>query len=92
MATLSMVSGLLGKRSLIIYLGAISICSLALGIVTDIIYYTIGITAKASVGHSGELLPHYWMLGGAVTLSLLLIYATWNTHKGRKQGACSCQG
>lgn len=86
-ASLSMVSGLLGKRSLLIYLGSIAVCSLALGIVTDMIYSGIGITAKASAGQAAEIFPYYVEYAGAAVLAILLAFAIWKNYK--VPGACS---
>jgi len=82
-ASLSMVSGLLGKRSLFIYLGSIAVCSLSLGILTDMLYYGIGITAKATAGQAAEIFPYYMEYSAAVVLALLLIFAIWKDFKGR---------
>ena len=86
-ASLSMVSGLLGKRSLLIYLGSIAACSLALGVVTDMIYFGIGITAKASAGQAAEIFPYYVEYAGAAVLAILLAFAIWKNYK--EPGACS---
>jgi uncharacterized membrane protein YraQ (UPF0718 family) len=86
-ATMSMVSGFLGKRSLFIYLGSIAACSLFLGLCTDMFYYSMGITAKAAAGQASELFPHYIELGSAAVLGMLLSFAIWNKYK--HPGACS---
>ena len=85
-ASLSMVSGLLGKRSLFIYLGSIVVCSLGLGLLTDMIYYGIGITAKATAGQAAEIFPLYMEYFGAAILSLLLAFAILKDF--RKSTAC----
>ena len=82
-ASLSMVSGLLGKRSLFIYLGSIVFCSLSLGLLTDMIYYGIGITASAKAGQAAELIPHSMQYFGAAALALLLLFAVWKDFRGR---------
>ena len=84
---LSMVSGLLGKRSLLIYLGSIAACSLVLGLFTDMLYYGIGITAGATTGQAAKIFPHYMEFGCAVILAVLLAFAIWQGLKG--SGACS---
>ncbi|MFC1836136.1 permease, partial [Thermodesulfobacteriota bacterium] len=45
MATLTIVGGLLGKRTLGIYLGSIVLCTLFFAFLTDAIYGTLGVTA-----------------------------------------------
>jgi len=74
-ASMSMVSGLLGKRSLAIYLGAIILCSLGMGIFVDGIYNVYGIQAKATLGQAAEFIPHWIELGSAIIFTGLLAYA-----------------
>ncbi|MBL7179114.1 MAG: SO_0444 family Cu/Zn efflux transporter [Pseudomonadota bacterium] len=85
-ASLCMVSGLLGKRSLLIYLGSIAVCSLVLGFFTDMLYFGIGVTAKASAGKATEIFPYYVEFAGAAVLAILLAFAIWKNYKG--QGSC----
>lgn len=82
-AALSMVSGLLGKRPLFIYLGSIVVCSLTLGLFTDLLYYSIGLTARASAGQAAEIFPYYIELGGAVMLAVLIVFALWKGNTQR---------
>ena len=81
-ASLSMVSGLLGKRSLMIYLGSIAVCSLTLGFFTDMLYYGIGITAKASAGQAVDIFPHSVQYVGAAVLAVLLAVSLYKNYAG----------
>ncbi|MFC1830242.1 SO_0444 family Cu/Zn efflux transporter [Thermodesulfobacteriota bacterium] len=81
-ASLSMVSGLLGRRSLFIYLGSIAVCSLTLGLLTDLLYFGIGISAKATAGQFSEIFPHQIELAGAAVLTALLLFAFYHSFKG----------
>jgi uncharacterized membrane protein YraQ (UPF0718 family) len=74
-ASMSMISGLLGKKSLLIYLSSIAICSIVLGFFTDMLYYGIGIPATATVGQAADIIPHYIQVGSAVILAALIIFA-----------------
>jgi uncharacterized membrane protein YraQ (UPF0718 family) len=74
-ATISMVSGLFGKKSLLIYLSSIAICSLVLGLITDMLYYGMGISATATVGKAAEIIPYYIQISSAVVLAALIIFA-----------------
>ena len=56
-ASLSVLVGLLGKRAVGIYLGAIALVSVLAGLALDWIYDLSGITAKAAVGQAAELIP-----------------------------------
>ncbi|HUV78052.1 MAG TPA: SO_0444 family Cu/Zn efflux transporter [Desulfobacterales bacterium] len=73
-ASISVVSGLLGKRSLMIYLGSIAICSVILGIFTDMLYYSMGISATAVAGQAADIIPHFIQMGSAVILGVLLLF------------------
>ncbi|MBU0986163.1 MAG: SO_0444 family Cu/Zn efflux transporter [Proteobacteria bacterium] len=89
-ASLSMVSGLLGRRSLLIYLGSIAVCTLFFGVLTDMLYYGFGINAKASAGQTAEILPHYVELAAAFLLAFLLAFSIWKRHNNRDVvGICS---
>ncbi|MBW1725594.1 MAG: SO_0444 family Cu/Zn efflux transporter [Deltaproteobacteria bacterium] len=73
-ASMSVVSGLLGKRSLMIYLGSIAICSIILGFFTDMLYYSMGISATAVAGQAADIIPHFIQMGSAVILGVLLLF------------------
>ena len=74
-ASISMISGLFGKKSLLIYLCSIAICSVVLGFFTDMLYYGIGVSATATVGQAADIIPHYIQLSSAVILAALIIFA-----------------
>lgn len=86
-ASLSMVAGLLGRRSLMIYLASIVTCSLLFGVLTDALYHGLGITAKASAGQAAEILPYHFELGAAVLLAVLLAVSIWKSYNNRS--SCS---
>ena len=74
-ASISMISGLFGKKSLLIYLSSIAICSIVLGLFTDMLYYGMGISATATVGQAADIIPHYIQISSAVILAALIIFA-----------------
>lgn len=53
-ASFTVVTKLLGKRSAFIYLGTIIVCSLALGMVTNWIYYSLGFSITNWVQNGAE--------------------------------------
>jgi uncharacterized membrane protein YraQ (UPF0718 family) len=57
MASLSVLTGLLGKRAVLIYLASIAGVSVVAGLVLDTIYALSGISAQAAVGQAAELVP-----------------------------------
>ena len=76
-ASISMISSLFGKKSLLIYLSSIAICSIVLGFFTDMLYYGMGISATATVGQAADIIPHYVQIGSAVILAALIIFALY---------------
>jgi len=73
-ATVTMVAGLLGKRTLAIYLAAIVFCTLLAAGVIDAIYSGFGISAQAVAGTgAAELLPAWLETVAALLLGLLII-------------------
>jgi len=87
-ASLSMVSGLLGKRSLMIYIGSIGVCSLALGGLTNIFYAGFGLSAHSMAGRAAEIIPEPVEWIAAAILLVLLGFSTWKSR--RTGGSCSC--
>ena len=74
-ASISMISGLFGKKSLLIYLSSIAICSIILGLFTDMIYYGMGVSATANAGQAANIIPYYIQISSAVILAALIIFA-----------------
>jgi len=74
-ASISMISGLFGKKSLLIYLSSIAICSIVLGLFTDMLYYGMGISAMATAGQAADIIPHYIQISSAMILAVLMIFA-----------------
>jgi hypothetical protein len=80
-----MVARFLGKRSAALYLGVISICALGAGILLDWLYLKLGISATATLGSAGELLPESIKIGFAAFLLPLMLYGIF-----RRGQECSC--
>jgi len=92
---LSVVGGILGKRTMAIYLGAIMICSVLLGLAVDAIYTGFSIPAHPRYAAGSELLnPVVATILGAVLLAymLFLVIRKWTLKVlGRGDAlACSC--
>jgi uncharacterized protein len=90
-ATLSMVSGLLGRRSLIIYLSAIVVCSFTMGLLVDFLYATFQVQPMAVAGQAAELLPDWLKIGSAIVLALLLGLSLRSRREGSSKAACTCK-
>lgn len=78
MATLTTVGGILGKRTLGIYLASIVICTLAFAFITDAIYGGLGISAQVSAGaEAREILPAWLEIASAIMLAALILRVVW---------------
>lgn len=94
MATLSMVTGLLGRRALAFYLATISFCALFFGFLTDFIYKQSGMTPVANLTSISEFFPHELKIVSAIILTILLIgilVPKWKTKKP-SENRCDVSG
>jgi hypothetical protein len=71
MASITVLVGTLGKRATAIYLSAIAVCSVLLGLAVDQIYAVLGISAKAAAGQAAEIFPEW--VQWAATLMVIAI-------------------
>jgi hypothetical protein len=70
-ATITVLTRLLGKRSTALYLVSIAVVSILFGLALDQIYSAFGISARAAVGQAAEVTPA-WLRTMATLLILLL--------------------
>ncbi len=89
-ATLSMVSGLLGKRSVVIYLSAIVGCSFVMGLLVDFLYATFQLQPTAIAGQAAELIPDWLKTGAAFVLIGLLGYSYKSKKAAVAKAPCGC--
>ncbi|AAM07688.1 TPA: SO_0444 family Cu/Zn efflux transporter [Methanosarcina acetivorans] len=87
-ATITMVVRFLGKRSAALYLGVISLCALGAGILLDWLYLKLGVSATATLGSAGELLPEGIKIGFAAFLLPLMLYGSF--RRGQECGCTEC--
>lgn len=73
MASLSILTGMLGKRATLRYLLVLAVCSVSFGLLLDKIYIWSGISAQAVVGQASEMMPHSIQLISAIILMILSI-------------------
>lgn len=73
LASLTVLAGILGKRATAIYLAAIAVMAVALGLALDQVYAYFGISAQAAVGQAAELLPDWLRLAGAIAVLALSV-------------------
>jgi len=77
--SLSVLFGLLGKRATVIYLVMLSLFAVISGLVLDMIYESLGVSASAVVGQAGEVLPYWLQLGGALLVIILSVKPVYLT-------------
>jgi len=70
-ASLTVVTGILGKRATAIYLGTIAVSAVFFGLVVDQVYSSMGISAQAMVGQASEVIP-LWVQWTSAFLVLAL--------------------
>ncbi|MFZ5799709.1 MAG: SO_0444 family Cu/Zn efflux transporter [Desulfobulbaceae bacterium] len=70
-ATITVLTRLIGKRSTAVYLIAIAVVSILCGLALDQLYSFLGISAQATVGKAAEVVPDW--LGVPATVLLLLL-------------------
>lgn len=95
-ATITVLTRMLGKRSTALYLVSIAVVSVLCGLALDQIYASLGISAKAAVGKAAEVTPE-WLQNAAAFLLLLLsvrplarIIGRW-FRPGQKGCGCAAQ-
>jgi len=71
--SLSVLVGMLGKRATSLYLASIVVVSLLCGLLLDLIYVKMGISAAAIVGQGSEMIPIPIQLGAVVFLTAISI-------------------
>jgi hypothetical protein len=90
--SLSVLVGILGKRAAGIYLAAISVVSVACGLLLDAFYLQMGIKASAVAGQAADIIP--WPIQLAAALFLLAIsvkpLGRIITNKLSHGSACTC--
>jgi hypothetical protein len=82
MASITVLAGTLGKRATAVYLGAIAVCSVLLGLALDHVYAVLGISAKAAAGQAAEIFPEWVQLLAAVAVVAISIKPTVQKLKG----------
>lgn len=66
--SLSVLTGVLGKRATSIYLASIAIMSVVCGLALDGLYLWLGLSAQATLGTASEIVPHWLQVIGAIGL------------------------
>jgi uncharacterized membrane protein YraQ (UPF0718 family) len=72
-ASLTVLTGVLGKRATAIYLATIAASAVIFGLGVDRTYAVLGLSAQAMVGQAAEVIPTWVGVIGAVTIMLLSV-------------------
>ena len=83
-ASLTVVTGILGKRATAIYLGTIAISAVMFGLVVDQVYAGLGISAQAVVGQASEVVPLWVQWASAFAVLALSIRPLYRMLVGFK--------
>lgn len=84
-ATINLVKNIFNTRALIIYLSMVSISSLLMGCIVDVVYDLMDIQASAIVGQAAEIFPESVQLVSAAILTGLIVFNLVASY--RQQGA-----
>jgi len=66
--SLSVLVGILGKKSTLLYLVILSACAVVFGLAVDAFYQFLGISPRAIIGDASELIPEVMKLVAAILL------------------------
>ncbi len=69
--SLSVLFGILGKRSTYLYLIVLAACAMGFGLLTDFFYQQWGISPQAVVGQTTEFLPFWLKLLSSIVVALI---------------------
>ena len=84
--SLTVLIGVLGKKATAIYLCAIAVCSVFLGLLLDWIYSLLDLSAKAMTGQAAEIIPIWLQLVCVLILLALSVKPVFNQIKDRLLG------
>ncbi len=71
--SLSVLIGMLGKKSTLMYLTILSVCAVLFGMGVDILYQWIGVSPRAIIGNASELIPTQIKLVAVVILLVISV-------------------
>ncbi len=80
--SLSVLFGILGKKATAIYLTAIASIAVLCGLTLDLIYFSLGISALAVIGKTGDVLPESLSQIAVVILLVLSVPPLFTAIKG----------
>jgi len=72
--SLTVLLGVLGKRTTLIYFTTIAVCTVLFGLAVEVVYEGLGISAQAMAGQASELIPAWLEQAGVVLLVFLSLF------------------
>ena len=91
--SISVLVGLIGKFATVIYLLSIAVVAVIGGLLVDLIYSSLGISAVAIVGQAADIVPEWLMMGATLLLMALSIKPLFKIVRGWFSSPiddCSC--
>ena len=82
-ASLTVLTGVLGKRATAIYLTTIAVSAVFFGLVVDQVYVSFGLSAQAMVGQTSEIMPMWAGLVGTLIIMFISIKPVFQAIKTR---------
>ena len=86
-ASLTVLTGVLGKRATAIYLITIAVSAVFFGLVVDQIYVSFGLSAQAMVGQTSEIMPMWAGLAGTLIIIFISIKPVFQAIMARLKPA-----
>jgi uncharacterized membrane protein YraQ (UPF0718 family) len=86
-ASLTVLTGVLGKRATAIYLTTIAISAVFFGLVVDQIYASFGLSAQAIIGQASEIMPMWAGLVGTLIIIFISVKPVFQAIKARLKPA-----
>jgi uncharacterized membrane protein YraQ (UPF0718 family) len=86
-ASLTVLTGVLGKRATAIYLTSIAVCAVVFGLCVDQVYASLGISAQAVVGRASEIVPKWLGIIGALIILGMSVKPIWSAIRARLKPA-----
>ena len=75
-ASVLSIGKFLGKRSVMIYLLSVAVCTVAMGLLLNNIYFAMGYKIITTVGKAGEILPQAVRIASTIVLLGLIGYTS----------------
>jgi hypothetical protein len=81
--SLTVLYGILGKKTTAIYLSSIAVMAVIAGLVLDQVYALLGISAQAVAGQAAEVVPPWAQITGALVLLALSVKPAYRAVRSK---------